>query len=456
MGSITYDFLNESVLFSEADIENNYASYTNKRIEDEIGKYLEFVMNNSEILEKEVNSVDSDLKVFSSVENQSINYLTQTALYLDQFIIQDPLHLLHVNQTTESKMLGKHVGYSPVEIDKVRIAETCRYLKEITPMIASNHVKLFPIQEYTKKRWNGGLNLPVNNYKGILPEQVENFFFENVKLNNLKSNGNGEFYLNLKDQFDISRAIHVSFGKDNIHNGNMYHLTTMEFSPIDENNNVTMRSYLPDHPPSKEEFETWVNQSINSSAINVYTTTAKEVELGVKLGATFLTDNSLKSDLLRINGGEPENSIEKFSLETFLNYEIPFIDRIDMQSLMDLKEKSGDEFANFRIELQKNLRELRSLNDVQAMKEKIESMYHEFYVVQVNNVNQKMDHLKKQMGATAVISLASLIPAVATNGLSLFGLLVAGAKGYSDYNKYYEKVKTNPSFLFWKSRKKSR
>jgi len=160
--------------------------------------------------------------------------------------------------------------------------------------------------------------------------------------------------------------------------------------------------------------------------------------------------------LLRLNGYSQEKSIENFSLETFLNYEIPFLENIDLDKLMELKEFDGDVFENFRIELQKNMRDLRSLEDPEIMKQKIESIYHEFYVVQVNKVNQKVSQFKKQLAGTVGISLASIVPAVTTGGLSLFGLIIAGSKGYKDYAKYYEEAKNNPAFLFWKTKKKSR
>lgn len=456
MGSITYDFLNNSFLFHQASIENKFAKYTNKQVEDEIERYLEFVTDNSDTIEKEIGEIDSDLKIFSSTKNHPINFLSQTVFYLDQFIIQDPLINHSVNQTLESKEIGQHVGYIQSEIEKSDVAKTCSYLKKITPLIAANQVKLFPISDYVRSKWSGQLHYAAKQYKGILPKEIEEFYWKNVKLKNLHSNGTGGYYLNPDEGFGISRAIHVSFGEENLANGNMYYLTKMLLSPPDENNIAKLEMFLPKESPAKEEFETWVTQSINSSAINHYSETVKEIELSSQLGTMYLTNEQIRSDLLRINGDDPDKTIENFSLETFLNYEIPYLENIDLNKLMELKEFDGDVFANFRIELQRNLRALRSLDDPKIMKEKIESMYHEFYVVQVNNVNQKVQQFKRQLTGTALISLASIIPAVASSGFSLFGLLVAGAKGYKDYNKYYEEAKNNPAFLFWKSKKKSR
>jgi len=456
MGSITYDYLNESFLFDDGEIERNFASYSNKEIDTELEKYVEFILSNSGEIESEINEQESDLKVFSSTKEHSVSFLKQTALYLDQIIIQDPLLNQSTRQTTETETVGKHIGYSPLEVDKSEVAKVCKYLKEITPMVSANHIKLFPISEYVNTKWSKQLYLNSIKSKGILPQEVDKFYWDNVKLSNVKSNGKGQFFIDPKDEFNISRAIHVSFGDDNIANGNIFHKTQMLLYPPDENNQALLKMIMPKELPTKLEFEHWVSDSIDSSAINHYSTTVKEIELSVLLGSTYLTDEQVKSDLLRLNSDVPENTIESYSLEKFLNYELPYLDNIDLDKLMELKEYDGEIFENFRIELQRNLRELRSLTDPDQMREKIESIYHEFYIVQSNKVNQKVNQFKQQLASTAVISMASLIPAIATNGLSLLALLMAGANGYRDYSKYYEEAKNNPAFLFWKTRKKNR
>jgi hypothetical protein len=455
MGSITYDFLNNSFLFREQDIDNEYSSYSNSQVEEEIEKYIAFVEKSSEDLESEISST-SELKMFSSSKHQPISFLTQSALYLDQYIIQDPLFELSTRQTKSEEALGSHVGYYPLDVDKHKISLACRYLKTLTPMIAANYLKLFPISRYTRSKWDGRLTLPpTEEMNRILPNDVEDFFWKKVKLNNLKSFGDGKFGIKPSEDFKVSRAIHVSFGDDDFWNGNMYHLTQIEVLPTDEDGKVQIRSYLPDTLPTIESFQNWVTESVNKSAYGVFSNTSKEINLSERLGATYLTDNTLKYDLLTMNTGKPKETIKSFAASSFLNYEVPFIENIEISKLMELKQKDGDAFTNFRIEFQKQIRDLRLVNDPKVFNQKIESIYHEFYEVQVQKVNQKMEQVSRQMKATAAMSIASIVPAVATGGLSLFGLLVAGAKGYQSYDKYYTDAKNNPAFMLWKSKRKN-
>lgn len=269
---------------------------------------------------------------------------------------------------------------------------------------------------------------------------------------NLHSDGKGKWHLIPDSSLEIGRAISVSFGHDNFGNGMLFHLSENEYLPTDNPSVVEIRSYIPDQAPSPESFEAWVFQSVNKTAINIYDNTVNELRLAQNLNSTYLTDDQLKSDLLRINTQPKKQSIESFALESFLNYEIPFVENLDPGRLMQIKENE-EIFTNFRLEFQKNLRDLRSLDDVDLLHERIESLYHEFYSVQVNKIDQKFAQLKRQMGATAVISLASIIPAFATSGVSLLGLVYAGAKGFKEYDKYRENVSSNPAFIFWRTKK---
>lgn len=178
MGSVTYDFLTASFLFNDEAIENVYNGYSNREIEEEVNRYTEYVGENIDVLDAEIGAINSDLNVFSTINQQSINFLTQTALYLDQFIIQDPIFSLSTNQTLEAKEIGKFFGHYPLEVDRLALSSTCRYLKKITPMVAANYIKLYPISTFTTRQWTGQLTYDPKNFSEALEEKVRNFFWD--------------------------------------------------------------------------------------------------------------------------------------------------------------------------------------------------------------------------------------------------------------------------------------
>jgi len=56
---------------------------------------------------------------------------------------------------------------------------------------------------------------------------------------------------------------------------------------------------------------------------------------------------------------------------------------------MDIRNNDGEAFQNFRMELEKHLRELRLENDPENLKLKRENLVHELTEVQVHAVNEK-------------------------------------------------------------------
>ena len=64
MGSITYNFLSDSILFHEKSISNNFKNETDARIEKELLDYRNHCIKNYPELIKEIKDKESFLKVF--------------------------------------------------------------------------------------------------------------------------------------------------------------------------------------------------------------------------------------------------------------------------------------------------------------------------------------------------------------------------------------------------------
>lgn len=94
MGSITYGFLADSILFHEKNLKNSFKDIPVDRLEKEIQEYRNFCIKNFDDLINEIKGRDSFLKVFSHQGETPLNLLKQTALYIDQFIIPDPIFAL--------------------------------------------------------------------------------------------------------------------------------------------------------------------------------------------------------------------------------------------------------------------------------------------------------------------------------------------------------------------------
>ena len=120
---------------------------------------------------------------------------------------------------------------------------------------------------------------------------------------------------------------------------------------------------------------------------------------------------------------------------------------------MQVREFDANVFTNFRIELEKHFRELRTITDPELLKTRTENIFHEINDVQVQKLKQKIGHINKQVAVNSVLALGGLLGSFQTGGYSLLATALALGKGYKDYMDYKESVKENPSYLLWKIQK---
>ena len=89
---------------------------------------------------------------------------------------------------------------------------------------------------------------------------------------------------------------------------------------------------------------------------------------------------------------------------------------------MFVRESEAGLSTNFRLELEKHFRELRTVNDTKERELKRENIFHELSEVQCTKIQVKMSSLQKRMAANITIALGGLIGSVHIGGLSLLGV----------------------------------
>jgi len=454
MGSITYNFLSESLFFHQNSIDNNFKNESEERIEKELKNYREFCINNYNEIVNEIAKRESFLKVFSSSAETSINLLKQTALYVDQFIVSDPIFSLTDVKSDISDVTAKYLGYlNDGSIDRNKLKTASSFLKNVTPMVAGNYLKIFPLSYHFESPKQIPLKLPVNYYNDILPKEILNFFYDNVSVHSMEKMQKGGFQI-IENKLYPCRSIAINFNDSDFKSGFIYHLTEIEVLEFNEDTNIAIyRQTLPDTIPEIENFKAWVTQSINSSSKAYFDKVFKENYIASNLNSTYLCDNDFTSKLITKNF-EVKESIETFTANKIVNFDLPFLENIDIGKLMSIRELDADVFTNFRLELEKHFRELRTLSDPQIIKQKTENIFHELNDVQVQKINQKIKHINKQIAVNSLVAIGGLAGGFQTGGFSLLATAIALGKGYKDYTDFKEKAKDNPSYLLWKIKKK--
>jgi len=124
MGSRIYEFLADSFLFRE-DFFDNTLSVSAPEIQKELDLYRDFVLQNEQELYADAGGHDSSLALYSA-EGIRLLDLVHAALYVDRYILQDPLFELTAKRSEAAKALTKG-GFVPppstdgqLDVERVR------------------------------------------------------------------------------------------------------------------------------------------------------------------------------------------------------------------------------------------------------------------------------------------------------------------------------------------------
>ena len=166
-----------------------------------------------------------------------------------------------------------------------------------------------------------------------------------------------------------------------------------------------------------------------------------------------MCDNDFTSKLISQNFNV-KKTIQTETANRIINFDLPFLDNINIEKLMFIREQEAEVFTNFRIELEKHFRELRTLSDPKLIQQRTENIFHELNEVQVQKIRQKVDYISKQVFVNSLVGIGGLAGGFSTGGFSLLATALALGKGFKNYIDYKEKVKENPSYLLWKIKMK--
>ena len=451
MGSITYNFLADSILLHASSIANNFENESVERLENELSDYREFCITNYDELINEIVNKKSSLKVFSSSEFTPINLLSQTALYIDQFILPDPIFKLTEQKSELSNTTSKYFGYNESVLKKEDILKACKFLQNVTPMIAGDYVKIFPLSFYFERPTIPFYH-PKDYFNDVLPSEILKFFRENAEVSSLEKMKSGGWQV-MKGKLYPCRGIAVDFKNSNLYSGMIFHLVETKVLEVDETTGkVKFAQFLPPTPPTDEEFNAWVHQSINSASRKFFNEIFLENAISASLNSTYLCNNLFTSEFITKHF-ETQDSIQTYTATQVVNLELPFLDKIDIVKLMSIRQNEGDVFMNFRIELEKQFRELRTITDEKQLKLKSENIMHELNDVQGQKIKTKIEYLKSQLALNSLLGIGGLAATFQTAGTSLVATALALGKGYKDYKDYKEKVVENPAYLLWRIKK---
>jgi hypothetical protein len=451
MGSKLYDFLTESFLFDDSLIEEQFASMPEEEIRKELSHYREYWFANAAQIEQEVRSNDSALKLFSGLKRTDLRLLKQTALYVDQQILTDPLFDLGREPNPDEDAFNAVFGLRSPGFDKGEVQKAVRYSKALTPMVAGDYVKFFPTSRFFEPLQEIPLTYSKTGFAERVPKELHEFFHSNAHVTSAKAEGDS---IAFGWPLELGRAIAVTF-KDHpvVEGGQVFFLAEQEIESVDrENRTADIALYMPGTLPTPARFNSWVTQSINQSAGHVYRRLCVELALADGFGANYLSNSDFTFKLIgQIAPVEDQDAASP--VNALLNVELPILEKLDTETLMKVRRDEGEAFAEFRLEWDRQVTALRGISDPEELRRRTEEVIRELTEVQVSKVDRAVAGLKKQLFIDLIISTGTFAGAIQAGGFGILGAAMAALQGYRSYAQYQNAKRANPAFFLWKASK---
>ena len=146
MSSELFEFVSESVLFDRGQIERQYRNLSEDELERELVAYRTLQLANSPAVEKRVRDNPSALKFFTGSTDPVFDLLKQSAWYLDQIVIADPVFPSTHQWSEHAKTMNELIGLkNDGALNRLKLARSAQYLIYLRPMIQDGFIVMLPI-----------------------------------------------------------------------------------------------------------------------------------------------------------------------------------------------------------------------------------------------------------------------------------------------------------------------
>lgn len=459
MSHSAYDFLTESFLFDDQHIQNKYRRFQEQDITSELMAYRRHVLDNQPSLFEEITASNDNLSVHAESFGSflpSIKLIKRSVLYLEKVVINDPIFELTAPRQHASEVMSDYLGFkSTSEVDREKLAEAARYMKTVTPMVVGNFIKFVPTSYMHEAPKEIPLYFSENNFADVLPPQLLEWFRDHAEVCGF-TKMDGRWGHIEGSVLEPTRMISVGFTGNTFARSMVFNLMEMDELKVDEDKRqLSYRQFLPEEPPTQDHFDVWVAQSVNRAADIFYTGLAREVSFASSLGHNYLTHSQFTADLLNLDVSADQD-IKTAVANLVLKLDLPVVEQVSPRRIMEVRHHDGEAFQNFRVELEKRLKELRHVNDSAELSRKLEDVAHELAVVEVHEVTKKLNQIRRNALGDATIFAASLYATIQSGGLTTLAAIAAAAKGVKTAQEYMSVMRESSTFFLWRLDRESK
>jgi hypothetical protein len=450
----SFEFLSSSLLFDISLLREKYASVSNAEMKKILSDYREYCTKNIHKIKAEINSEEGLLRCFGSGQLASLESLKRTALYVEQTVLSDPIFSLSNFSSEFEDALYEYAGLPYNRpVNKEAVASVVENFLATRPMVVAGYLKYYPSTLYTDHHDVVLSNVDPRHNQAI-PEAALNIYRSSAQIRSVIHQNGKPLILS-----DLHRCqeIFIKFQGVEGGGGSVYKSMIQKISSIDrERNEVSSNILISERLPTQSEFDDFVQKNLVMSATGHYKKLLEEISVATDLNAVFSTQSPFTDKILKSSSAEKLRGIRENAIECVLKMQLPFMDKISAQDLMSIRQNDGEEFSNFRANLEGRLRDLRAESDPSILREKIADLEHELSVVQIRALDMKVKSVRRVALADVGIATLGLAAGIATSGWSLLGTLAATLQGVKSFSEYQDKVRENPCYFLWKVHSKTR
>lgn len=443
MGSESHNFLADSILFDDRSLENGFRAISEERLRAELDAYRAHCLLHADDLLREVYACESATKIFAGVRNPvTFDLLKQTAFYVDQFVLDDPLFAAAHPGTAEGKVLNEFYGMKPNDWLGNSVAGAARFMKRLTPFIAANYVKVLPVSSIFEAKGGVPLTASENRFEDGLPSDIMRFYRERVVVKRLRRDDHSLIEV---DDPSPCRHIAVRFREDDADYVRLYSLFENKVLSFDEaTSTATFSMTMPADPPDQAYFDAWMDQAINQTAIAVDRELTTEFRLARSLKAAYFMKSSFAFSALQYTLDDVK--VQR-PMSTLASIDLPFIADVDPEVLIRMRNEESDAFERFRRHIDKHLRTIASTDDSKRPA-KIDDVAAELQY-EAAEVGAVVLRAQKKLAAHGTVAAAALTAGVLSSGWTVPLAVTAAASAYSAYQDYRAKVEA-PAYFLWR------
>ena len=324
-------------------------------------------------------------------------------------------------------------------------------MKKITPLIVCGYVKFVPISILHEAPKQVPIRFDQNNFSDLLPKNIMDFLRKNIEVYNIEKVKDG-LRVCLQEPLKKGTGLYLAFPECPERMGEIVQYTNMQYVTEDATGRMLVKIGIPD-TITDEEFQIWLNQSINTASRKLYDETYQELYFAQMLHSMYMTRSQFKADLLakRVDNNSMQSAIANLTLKL----EVPVFHGVDLKDIIEIRQNYGQSFKNFRNELGEKLIKLNGLPDDQNLKRELDIVSYEINETYINDIAKEISSLKRAIGIDGIVLTGTLLTSYVTGGLSLIGSVAATISAMKDSTKLFGDVRENPGYFLWKIDKKN-